>query len=99
MIFPEWTIFNIIFYTGLVFAVILTGPAIYFGESLLAYSKFRPATGIPSRLGMFILYFSPIIALFFAAKDYLSTANLIQWIIVVSVGLHFTKRVLESLFL
>lgn len=99
MIFPEWTNFNIIFYISLAIAVIVTGPAIYFGQVVLAYSKFRTANGIPTRLGMFILYFSPIVTLFFTVKDYVSNANLIQWIVIGSIGLHFSKRVLESLFL
>lgn len=99
MIFPEWTNFNIIFYSILVIGVIATGPVIYYGDGLLRYSKFRTANGIPTRLGMFILYFSPIVTLFFTVKDYGSSANLIQWIVIGSIGLHFSKRVLESLFL
>jgi hypothetical protein len=98
MIFPEWTNFNIIFYSILVVAVIVVAPAIYYGNGLLKYSKFRTGSGIPTRVGMFILYFSPIVALYFSARDYLSNASLIQWIVVAAVGLHFAKRVLESLF-
>lgn len=99
MIFPEWTTFNIIFYISLAIALMVTGPAIYFGDGLLRYSKFRTASGIPSRLAMFILYFSPIVTLFFTVKEYVSNANLIQWVVIGSIGLHFSKRVLESLFL
>lgn len=99
MIFPEWNNFNIIFYSILVFGIIATGPAIYFGDGLLKYSKFRTSSGIPSRLGMFILYFSPIVTVFFTVKDYVSNANVIQWIVISAIVLHFSKRVLESLFL
>lgn len=99
MIFPEWTNYNIIFYSILAIVVIATGPAIYFGDGLLRYSKFRTSNGIPTRLGMFILYFSPIVTVFFTVKDYVSTASLIQWIVVGAIVLHFSKRVLESLFL
>jgi very-long-chain enoyl-CoA reductase len=99
MIFPEWTNFNIIFYSSLVIGVIVTAPAIYYGNGLLKYSKFHTGSGIPSRLGMLILYFSPIVALYFSVRGYLANASLIQWILFASIGLHFTKRALESLFL
>lgn len=99
MIFPAWTDFNIIFYSILLLVVLLTSPAIYFGSGLLKYNKFRPSAETPARLGMFILYASPIIALYFSARNYVANANLIQWIVLTSVALHFMKRVLESLFL
>lgn len=99
MIFPEWTNFNIIFYIILAISVLATGPAIYFGDGLLKYSKFRPTSGIPTRLGMFILYFSPIVTVFFTMKGYIANANLMQWVVILAIVLHFSKRVLESLFL
>lgn len=99
MIFPTWTNFNIIFYSVLGISVIVIAPIIYYGNGLLKYSKFRAGGGISSRLGMFILYFSPIVALYVSARDYVSSASLIQGIVLASVGLHFTKRILETLFL
>lgn len=96
MIFPEWTNSNIIFYSVLFLLMLGTAPSIYFGENVFTHNK---RIGIPPRLGMFVLYFSPIVALYFSARDYLSSANLIQWVVLASVALHFSKRVLESLFL
>lgn len=99
MIFPEWTTSNIILYGFLAVLVIGVAPLELNGRAMMAYSKFRQARGIPARLGMFILYFTPIIALYFSARDYIANANLIQWIVLASVFIHFAKRVLEALFL
>ncbi|MFN3490849.1 MAG: DUF1295 domain-containing protein [Anaerolineales bacterium] len=99
MIFPEWTTGNIILYGALAFLVIGVAPLELNGKAMMAYSKFRAARGIPARAGMFILYFMPIVALYFSAKDYISNATVIQWIVVLSVFIHFAKRVLETLFL
>lgn len=99
MIFPEWTTTNIIIYSALAVLAIGVAPAEYFGQSMMFYSKFRSVSGIPSRLSMFILYSTPIVALYFSARNYLATANAIQWIVLAAVFIHFAKRVLESLFL
>lgn len=99
MIIPAWTSLNAILYGFLAILAVGVGPAEYFGQSMMFYSKFRTAKGIPSRLGMFLLYFAPIVALFFSAQSYLSHASLIQWVVFGSVFIHFAKRVLESLFL
>ncbi len=99
MIFPEWTTGNIILYGFLALLVIGVLPLELNGQAMMAYSKFRAARGISGRLGMFILYFTPIVALYVSARDYISNANLIQWIVLASVFIHFAKRVLEALFL
>ena len=99
MILPEWTTTNIVIYSALAVLALGVAPAEYFGHSMMFYSKFRSVSGIPSRLSMFILYSTPIVALYFSARNYLPTANAIQWIVLASVFIHFAKRVLESLFL
>lgn len=99
MIFPEWTTGNIVLYSFLTLLVLGVAPLELKGQAMMAYSKFRASKGISARLGMFILYFSPVVALYFSAKDYLSNATLIQWIVLASVFTHFAKRVLETLFL
>lgn len=99
MIFPEWTTGNIILYGFLALLALGVAPLELNGKAMMAYSKFRQARGIPARLGMFILYFAPILALYISARDYLPHASLIQWVVFLSVLIHFAKRVLESLFL
>lgn len=99
MIFPEWTTGNIIFYSSLVIIVLAIGPLEYIGQSQMAYSKFRPASGIPTRLGMFILYFIPLIALVISALPYISNPTTAQLFVFGAVFIHFGKRVLEVLFL
>ncbi|NOH01140.1 MAG: DUF1295 domain-containing protein [Chloroflexi bacterium] len=99
MIFPEWTTTNQILYAALAVLAVGVGPAEYYGQSMMFYSKFRSVSGIPSRVSMVILYSAPIVALLVSARSYLPNANLIQWIVFGSVFTHFSKRVLESLFL
>lgn len=99
MILPTWTPPNILIYSLLAVLALGDGPAEYFGQSMMFYSKFRTASGIPSRLSMFILYSMPILALYFSARDYLASATFIQMTVLAAVFIHFAKRVLESLFL
>ncbi len=99
MIFPEWTTGNIILYGFLAMVAISVGPLEYFGQAMMAYSKFRPANGISTRAGMVILYATPLAALVISALPYLSNPTTIQVIVFATVFIHFAKRVLESLFL
>ena len=100
LISPPWTLFNIIFHIG--FAA--TGAFIIYSDyydkwAALHYSKFSKGAGIPTRLGLFVIYFLPIVAATIFAWSYLPVASLIQWAVYSAVILHFTKRVLETLFL
>ncbi|MBI3164748.1 MAG: DUF1295 domain-containing protein [Anaerolineales bacterium] len=99
MIFPNWTAITISHHILLAVIALCAGPFVYFGQSNSNYNKPRAGKGLPARLGMFILYATPILALFLSAKDYLPTATPIQWIVFSAVFIHFAKRTLESLFL
>ena len=99
MILPTWTTSNTIIYGFLAMVAISVGPLEYFGQAMMAYSKFRPASGISTRTGMVILYSAPLIALVISALPYLSNPTTIQILVFASVFTHFAKRVLESLFL
>lgn len=99
MILPEWTTWNIYLYAFLAVLVIGAGPVVYIGRQPSSYNKAHTGVVLPARLGMAILYSAPILALFFAAKDYLRNASLVQWTVIGAVSLHFVKRILESLFL
>lgn len=99
MISPEWSIPNIVLYLALTLLAVGMGAGEWMGFSLLRYSKFRPEKGIDSRLGMFILYFLPILAALGLSLPYLATATLVQAIVLAAIGGHFAKRCLEVLFL
>lgn len=99
MILPEWTSFNIVLYSLLAVLVACTGPVLYYGQSLASFNKVRSGSVLPARLGMTILYATPIAAMFVSARDYLPAASPVQWTVFGAVLLHFIKRVSESLFL
>ena len=99
MILPAWTTGNIILYSFLAMTALSVGPLEYFGQAMMAYSKFRPSNGISTRTGMVILYCTPLAALVISALPYLSNPTVIQVLVFASVFIHFAKRVLESLFL
>ena len=99
MIFPEWTTFNAVLYISLAILVVGVGPAEYYGVSMMNYSKFRPASGIPGRVGMFILYFVPVVVITIVARSTLPTATTVQWVVYLAVTIHFARRALEVVFL
>lgn len=99
MIFPEWNSTTTALYGLLVFLALCAGPAVYYGQSLSRFNKARAGSVLPARLGMMILYATPILALFVSARGYVSAASPVQWTVFGAVFLHFLKRVLESLFL
>lgn len=75
------------------------GPAEYYGLSNMKYSKFRAENGISSRLGMFILYFVPLLVYLGGMWWYFPTITTTQWLFTGAYVGHFAKRCLESLFL
>ena len=99
LIIPTWTLSNIILYLGFALTGITLVYLAYHDLWTLQYSKFVKNGEIPSRMGMFILYFLPIVTATVTAWPYLSSANVIQWIVYSAVVFHFGKRVLETLFL
>lgn len=99
MIFPEWSIPNILLYLSLTLLAVGMGAGEWMGLSLLKYSKFRPERGIDARLGMFVLYFLPVLAALGFSLPYLSTATLVQTLVLAAILGHFGKRCLEVLFL
>ncbi len=99
MLIPQtWTLFTIIFYTVFGIFALLLGFLDYYELWPMRYSKFGTPKGVPSRIGMFVLYFLPLITATVAAWSYLPDANLIQWLVYAAVMAHFAKRTLEVLF-
>lgn len=99
MIIPQWTPLAVAHHLLLAAVALCAGPVVYYGQSNANYNKPRAGKGLPPRLGMFILYATPLLALFLSVKDYLPSANFIQWVVFAAVFIHFSKRTLESLFL
>ena len=97
-ILPDWTMSNIIIYSAIGLFALLMGPFDYYQWVPLRYSKFGTQEGISSRWGMTILYGLPIITAFLTARSYLPNASIMQWIVFGAVVFHFSKRVLEALF-
>lgn len=95
----NWTPFSIAFYILFGLFAVLLGVLDYYELLPMRYSKFGTKKGVPSRLGMFVLYFSPLIVATISAWPYLQTATVIQWIVYGALMLHFGKRTLEVLFL
>lgn len=100
MILPSWTPLNIaltILYALLIGGMV-AGEAS--GSSTMKYSKFfQGSGGIPSKTGMFWLYFVPFLAALMLSIPYLGSASPLQIFISGMVMIHFGKRVLETLFL
>ncbi|MBK9210923.1 MAG: hypothetical protein IPL71_22645 [Anaerolineales bacterium] len=91
IILPAWTTGNIILYGYLALMALAVGPLEYFGQAMMAYSKFRPAQGLHPRLGMFILYFLPLVAVTISALPYLLIHPSFR-IVFAAVFIHFAKR-------
>lgn len=99
ILLPEWTTGNIVLFAAIAVMALTMGLAVNLGILQMHYSKWRKAKGLPSRVGMLILYFGPIVAVTIGSWSYLSDATALQWVLFALVVLHFTKRCLEVLFL
>lgn len=99
MILPEWNIPNIALYLTLALLSAGMGAGEWMGSTLLKYSKFRPERGINARLGMFVLYFLPLLTAFGFSLPLLASATLVQALVLAAILGHFGKRCLEVLFL
>lgn len=96
---PEFTRQNLWLYALLIVITPMLGLSEWKGWSTLKYSKFRSNTGMSSRVGMFILYFVPVLAHAAACFFYEYQWSFAQRCLAVCVLLHFLKRCAESLFL
>lgn len=99
MVFPQWTLGNIILYGYLAFLTLAIIPMELRGMAMMEYSKFRSSKGISSRAGMLLIYGLPLLALFAGASSYLAKPALYQMIVFAALFGHFVKRTLEVLFL
>lgn len=100
MIVPTtWTAFSSGFYTVFGLFAVFLGIIDYYELLPMKYSKFGTEKGVPSRVGMVILYFLPGLLAILIAVPYLGKATLVQWMVLGVVLLHFGKRTLEALFL
>ncbi|SMF43542.1 methyltransferase [Pseudobacteriovorax antillogorgiicola] len=99
VIMPEWNTLSIVAYT--VFAMLCLSFGVLESKGLLTlnYSKFRTSHGMSSRLGMFLLYFVPILAADIATFWFVASFDLVKLIIIAAINIHFIKRCLEVLFL
>jgi len=99
MILPAPSLQNILLYLLFTLMAVGMGVSEWLGLMTMRYSKFRPEKGISSRLGMFLLYFVPLLGVLFFSLPYLAHPTLVQLLVVLAVGVHFLKRCLEVLFL
>jgi very-long-chain enoyl-CoA reductase len=99
MFFPtDWNLVNLLFYGVFGTFAVLLGFLDYFELWPMRYSKFQTDKGVPSRIGMFVLYFLPVITATVFALPYLASASLTQWLVYAAVLVHFLKRTYEVLF-
>jgi very-long-chain enoyl-CoA reductase len=99
MLFPlTWTPISIAFYGIFGTFAVLLGFLDYFELLAMRYSKFGTQKGVPSRLGMFVLYSLPILTATIWAWPYLTQASAVQWVVYGMLAVHFIKRTLEVLF-
>lgn len=98
MIIPEWTPLNLVLYLSFAGLALSMGLSEHFGLLTMRYSKFRPAQGIDSRLGMFLLYFFPLVAALGLALPELAQVSLVQAVVWSALSGHYAKRCLEVLY-
>lgn len=98
MIFPQWTIGNILLYGYLAFMALAIGPMELRGLAMMEYSKFHVARGLPSRTGMLIVYSLPLLALALSGLPYGLPFTVAQGLVFGAIAFAFTKRIIEGLF-
>ncbi|TGN10219.1 DUF1295 domain-containing protein [Leptospira ilyithenensis] len=69
------------------------------GTFNLPYSKFAKGHGVSPKVGMFIIYFLPILAYLYTWNTSDNPKLFYQWITLIAFVIHFGKRCLEVLFL
>lgn len=99
MFIPEWTLPNMLFYIFYAVGALPIGVLDYSNLLVLRYSKFKPQKGIQPRLGMFIIYFFPLLAALIFSIPYIQNPQPTQALLLGMIAFHFTKRILESLLL
>jgi very-long-chain enoyl-CoA reductase len=98
VIWPTWDLWTILGYSFFGLLALSFGYFERKGLLQLNYSKFRKERGISSRLGMFVLYATPMLVYILVSQEYMAHASLMQWILWAAIVLHFAKRCLEVLF-
>jgi hypothetical protein len=92
---------SILFYTQ-IFLTLAFGVFVFYLESTgkfnLPYSKFASNSGISPRLGMFLIYFIPILGYLSTIPNF-KTISPYHLLLLLVFTFHFTKRCLEVLFL
>jgi steroid 5-alpha reductase family enzyme len=99
MLLPtDLPVYGIVFYAVFGIFALLLGILDYYELWAMRYSKFQTGKGVPSRLGMSILYGLPLVVSTVFALPYLGSASLPQWIVYAAIMIHFGKRTYEVLF-
>lgn len=96
---PDWnasTIYMYSFYIGLAFVAFLSESS---GRFNLPYSKFAKKSGLNPKIGMFIIYFLPILCYIFTFVSNNSPNSIYHLLLLFAFVFHFGKRCLEVLFL
>jgi hypothetical protein len=96
---PEWntnTIYAYSFYIGLTIIAFVSEST---GKFNLPYSKFAKNKGMDPRLGMFIIYFLPILCYILTWTSNHSPNSIYHLVLLFAFVFHFGKRCLEVLFL
>ncbi|TGN17601.1 hypothetical protein [Leptospira idonii] len=70
----------------------------YTGKFNLPYSKFAENKGVSPKIGMFLVYFLPILG-YLSTQDHLTNLSPFQKLTLITFCFHFAKRCLEVLFL
>ncbi|MDZ4725657.1 MAG: DUF1295 domain-containing protein [Leptospira sp.] len=97
--FPHLTDVVLYTYAFYIFLAIVAFKLESSGSFNLPYSKFAKASGINPRIGMFIIYFLPILAYLSTWGELSEKASFYHYLLLAMFVFHFGKRCLEVLFL